>query len=252
MQKYLFILVLIICSPVAQSQKKETVKNSLNDLYLSDSIVSRYHNNWTQVHYRKRVNIFKNEPLSFHEIVYIGNSITEKGGNWSERYGKDHIRNRGISGDVTDGVLKRLDEITHFEPRAVFILIGINDLFNMHHEEDKRSNLKYDKIVPSTKYVGKNILKIAKTIHCKSPRTKIYLQTILPTRREFLKDDIIAVNSLIKRYEKKGCYTTIDLYSQFVDEEGMMIKDLTKDGVHLNEKGYERWVSFERFIIESL
>ncbi len=42
----------------------------------------------------------------------------------------------------------------------------------------------------------------------------------------------------------------IDLYSQFVDTDGQMKKDLTVDGVHLTEKGYKKWVDFEKPIIE--
>ena len=37
--------------------------------------------------------------------------------------------NRGISGDFTNGVLARLEEITHYKPKAIFLLIGVNDLF---------------------------------------------------------------------------------------------------------------------------
>ena len=62
---------------------------------------------------------------SIWRIIFIGNSITEGGKNWSEKFNIPNIRNRGISGDVTDGVLERLDEIIFFKPKAVFILIGI-------------------------------------------------------------------------------------------------------------------------------
>jgi len=103
------------------------------------------------------------------------------------------------------GVLKRLNEITYFKPKAVFILIGINDLFSRHHEEDNPA-LKYDKVVPSSRYIGKNILKIAKIIHRGSPDTKIYVRTLLPTQRAFLKEDILFINGMIRQNEHKGYY----------------------------------------------
>ena len=71
--------------------------------------------------------------MNFNEIVFIGNSITEGGKNWSEKFNIPNIRNRGIGGDVTDGVLERLGEIIFFKPKAVFILIGINDLCKPLH-----------------------------------------------------------------------------------------------------------------------
>lgn len=57
---------------------------------------------------------------------------------------------------------------------------------------------------------------------------------------------------MIKKNETKGFYKVIDLYSQFVDAEGQLTKELTKDGVHLNDKGYEKWVNFEKIIIKRL
>ena len=232
-------------------QSSQLSTKELAKLFPAKKIVSRYHNNWTQTYYPKRIQEFKKEPLEFGEIVFIGNSITEGGLDWSGKFGIEHIRNRGIAGDVTDGVMKRLNEITFFKPKAVFILIGINDLFSLHHKEDNPA-LQYDKVVPSPEYIGKNILKIAKIIHRKSPVTKIYVRTLLPTQREYLKEDILLVNKIIRKNEAKGYYKVIDLYAQFADIKGELIQQLTNDGVHLNEKGYEKWVNFEKPIIEGL
>ena len=41
-------------------------------------------------------------------IVFLGNSITEQGGDWGKRLGWSSLKNRGISGDVTEGVLRDL------------------------------------------------------------------------------------------------------------------------------------------------
>jgi lysophospholipase L1-like esterase len=244
----LFFLLFSI-SIFAQSAQPSARK--MKRLFPKKENTSSYHNNWTKNYYPKRIGEFAKEPLTFNEIVFIGNSITEGGKDWSSRFGIAHIRNRGISGDVTDGVLKRLDEIIYFKPKAVFILIGINDLFSLHHTEDNRA-LMYDKIVPSAEYIATNILKIAKRIHRKSPSTKIYVRTLLPTRRPFLKDDIILINELIKKNTAKGYYQVIDLYTHFADASGELMQELTKDGVHLNDQGYERWVQFEKAIIEGL
>ena len=245
---FLFLIILIISS---FGQSVQLTSKHKDKLYPDKKIVSRYHNDWTQGHYPKRIMEFKNDPLEFGDIVFIGNSITEKGGNWSERFETMHVRNRGISGDVTDGVLKRLDEIVYFKPKAVFILIGINDLFSLHNEEDGR-NLKYDKVVPSTKYIGKRILKITKVIHRKSPETRVFVQTVLPTRTDYLKEDILLVNDMIKKNEIKGYYKVIDIYDRFVDADGLLTKELTVDGIHLSDKGYEKWVSVETPVVEDL
>ncbi len=247
---YLFLILLITQGSLAQKQSNDSIK--LSKLYPSESTIIKYHNNWTQNHYKQRIKTFKKNPLNFGDIVFIGNSITEQGRDWNEKFGTKTIKNRGIAGDITDGVLKRLDEIIYYKPKAIFILIGINDLSNIHHQEENRPNLIYDKIIPSPKYVGKNLVKISRILNKNLPDTKIYIRTILPTRRLHLKDDIVLVNAIIKQNEKKGYYKVIDLYSVFVDTDGQMKKELTKDGVHLNGKGYENWVAYEAEIINAL
>ena len=245
----LSIILLTSINGFAQQPKplnKETAK-----LYPVKEVVSRYHNDWTQKHYKQRIKVFKSNPLGYDGIVFIGNSITEKGRDWSEKFGMPGIYNRGIAGDVSDGILKRLDEIIYYKPKAVFMLIGINDLFNKHHNEGN-GRFKYDKIVPSADYVAKNILKSARLIRRKSPDTKVFVRTVLPTRRAFINGDVIRVNKLIKANEAKGFYSVIDLFAQFVDSNGEMEKELTVDGVHLSEKGYKKWVGFERPIIEKI
>ncbi len=94
------------------------------------------------------------------------------------------MKNRGISGDVTAGVLNRLAEIYYYKPKKVFIKIGINDLF--HNE-----------LTPE--YIANNIKLIVDKIHLESPQTKIYVQTILPTAKNNpSKERIAATNAILK------------------------------------------------------
>ena len=183
---------------------------------------------WAKKLYYDRIEVFKQDTLRFNQIVFLGNSITEGGKNWNEKFGVVGISNRGISGDSTDGVIARLNEIIHFSPKAIFLLIGINDIYN--------------ELTPSTDYVANNILKIIKRINQKSPETKIFLQTILPVEKEVYKDKIISVNEMIKTFVSQSKFEIIDLYSIFVNKEGKMKKELSYDGVHLNDKGYSVWV----------
>jgi len=183
---------------------------------------------WAKKLYYERIELFKQDTLKFNQIVFLGNSLTEGGKDWNEKFGVVGISNRGISGDSTDGVIARLNEIIHFSPKAIFLLIGINDIYN--------------ELTPSTDYVSNNILKIIKRINQELPQTKIFLQTILPVEKEVYKDKIIAVNEMIKTFVSQSKFEIIDLYSIFVNEEGKMKKELSYDGVHLNDKGYSVWV----------
>ncbi len=239
------ILIVLGCA----SQRKEP--NSA-DLYPSADAKVKYHNNWTENHYRQRIAAFREDPLEVGDIVLVGNSITEQGRDWSEKFGVAHVRNRGIAGDVTDGVLARLDELVYYKPRAVFLLIGINDLFNYHHEAHGRPDLLYEHTIPSPTYVGENIVNIAQTLHKRLPETRTFVCTVLPTRRDFLKVDILKVNQILQEQEAANPYELIDLHAAFVDENGDMEESLTRDGVHLTPAGYQRWVEVVQPIIKAL
>jgi len=211
-------------------------------LYPPEETEIPYHVEATRVHYRERIKTFSAEPLAPNQIVFLGDSLTELGGDWGSKLGISGVRNRGISGDVTDGVLQRLSEIAHYQPKAVFMLIGINDLFNIY----------YQKQIPSPQYVAKNIIRIAAILREKSPRTKLYVQTLLPTAHPYMQENIDAVNRHIELRAKEGSYQLIDIHHAFALENGLMNPSLTNDGTHLNESGYEAWAKLLRPIAKGL
>ena len=230
MQKQLKNIILLLFFFISFSQTERTLEN----LYPTENIVIKFHDEWGKNNYNKMINEFKKSPLNFGDVVFLGNSITQGGGDWSERLDYPNISNRGIGGDVTDGVLARLEEITFFKPRAVFLLIGINDLWNVNPE------------MPSEDYIGKNIVRIAKIIKEKSKETKVFIQTVLPIEKQIFVEKINNINIMIKNNHDQSIYEIIDLHSVFVNDQGTIKKDLTSDGVHLNEKGYQTWVNFIR------
>jgi hypothetical protein len=78
-------------------------------------------------HYPQRLAHFEKEPMTHGATIFLGNSITEMG-DWKTLLSDSNPINRGISGDISFGVLKRLDEIIMRQPNKIFILIGINDI----------------------------------------------------------------------------------------------------------------------------
>lgn len=204
-----------------------------NTLYPSPSVVIPYHTAWTKTHYVEKIAEFKANPLQFGDIVFVGNSLTEQGGNWGQRFNNAKAKNRGIAGDVTAGVLNRLAEIYYYKPKKVFLKIGINDLF-------------HDELSPE--YIANNIKLIVDKIHLESPETKIYVQTILPTANNTpLKAKIAATNTILKAMPPTNYLQIIDLHSRFADQNDLMIGSYTNDGLHLTELGYLAW---QYYIIE--
>ena len=206
-----------------------------------------FHDDWGKNNYVKLLHQFNLSPLKKGDIVFLGNSITAEGKNWNARLNNSKVRNRGIGGDTTDGVLARLGEIIDSEPSAVFLLIGINDLYNNSIQE------------PSVNYIANNIIEIAKKIKTKSNDSKVFIQTLLPISikkstkdYELYNHSIGTINEIIVENQQKKLYSIIDLYALFVNSEGQLREDLTYDGLHLNEEGYKVWSNFIKPIIDSL
>src|SRR5699024_7028471 len=65
-------------------------------------------------YYYHRKNLFELLPNEKKEIIFLGDSITD-GNEWAEYFGSQRIKNRGISGDVTDGVLYRHDYVSEWQ-----------------------------------------------------------------------------------------------------------------------------------------
>ena len=195
--------------------------------------------------YIKRCSEFEKSHIGFDKIVFLGDSITE-GGDWNTYFKTNRIKNRGISGDTTEGVLARLGELYYYKPKGVFLLIGINDIFNS--DSPNRSKITSD-------YVANNIQHIAESIIKQSPITKLFVQTILPINNQIyfdlhgsfpeheisLIEQIMKINTQLKDKGVDSKYTIIDLHSHFTNNNGKLDKSFTNDGVHLNYAGYKKW-----------
>jgi lysophospholipase L1-like esterase len=186
-------------------------------------------------HYHKRYALFKSEPLSQGEIIFLGNSITE-GSDWKKLLDSDQIVNRGIGGDVTYGILNRLEEIIRHKPAKIFILIGINDIAQRVPEE----------------VILKNYKEIIKRITAQSPETEIVIQSLLPLNPEHPKfpkryneiERVKKLNIQIKTLTDAMGVKFLDLYPLFINASGLLNESLTYDGLHLNSEGYKRWADF--------
>ncbi len=193
-------------------------------------------------YYQQKKTLFEALPDEDDEIIFLGNSITD-GGAWAEIFNNLHIKNRGIGGDVTDGVLHRLSEVTRSKPAKIFIMIGVNDLARGQ----------------SVQYITDNYAEILRRITQDSPQTKVYIESVLPVNPAFSRfsnhlnksAEIIRLNENLKRLAKESNARYVDLYSHFLNPENKMDASYTNDGLHLTGAGYLLWKSLiEKYIAE--
>ena len=171
------------------------------------------------------------------DVVFFGNSIT-RGSCFEEYFPNVKICNLGYPGDNTDGMLLRTNQIKVVNPEKVFVMAGINGL---HIQTEKVFTEKYATMVDSIKQAV--------------PTAKIYLQSILPVNpsmkagKSVSKEKIARCNELVQKIaEQKGC-VYIDLYRLYA-VDGIMPEELTRDGVHLYPKAYDRWAKEIKKYIE--
>jgi lysophospholipase L1-like esterase len=237
------ILIFLLNSIILGCQESEVqepdidtqiIADICNNLYPPMDTVITSHTSWTKTNYPKRITKFKEDTIISGDIVMLGNSLTEQGGNWEVRLGQPNVKNRGISGDNTDGVLARLNELLCNEPSMVFIMIGTNDLFTSYSSEK----------------VTENIDQIATMLSQGLPNSRIVVQTIMPLAEgNDKKTKLIAINDLLMALGTRD-YELVDTYQEMVNDSGDLLPEFTEDGVHLTSTGYRKWSEFLVSIIK--
>ncbi len=178
--------------------------------------------------YDHRKSLYEKMPIEKGDIIFLGNSITAQC-DWAELMNNPKIKNRGIPGESTDGILKRLGGITDKEVSKLFLMIGVNDL--LFHKPD---------------YVIQNYQKIVSRIIKESPETELYLYSILPVNPDVRvipidNNDIVFINKTIQQIALDNQLKYIDLHAKFANKDGALFAKFTSDGIHLNGEAYLIW-----------
>lgn len=167
------------------------------------------------------------------EIVFLGDSLTD-GYDLAAFLPQYYALNRGIGGDTTVGLAKRMDiSLYQVRPKVTVMLIGANNMHTM------LSN--YEQLVMD--------------MHTHLPDTKIVLLSLTSMAGDWAHNNQLAAynNAFIKRYaEKYGC-AYIDLYTPLFDTDtGEMDLKYTTDGGHFTQMGYKVITSAIEPILQQL
>jgi lysophospholipase L1-like esterase len=178
--------------------------------------------NMVNPNYERLVSQFEGFTVQSGDVVFLGDSITQ-GGAWHELFPNRPVRNRGIGGDTTKGILNRLHQVTNGNPSQVFLLIGTNDLSFGESDET----------------IVDNIVSILERFADESPETQVLVQSILPRGASY-QERIETLNSRIHAAIGDGA-EWIDLYSLLLDEDGSIADRYSNDELHLLGAGYAVW-----------
>ncbi|NJM15564.1 MAG: hypothetical protein HC896_09530 [Bacteroidales bacterium] len=87
-------------------------------------------------YYISRNEVFTKLPNDTNEIIMLGNSLTHNF-EWHEVFTDINIKNRGINGDITKGIIQRLREVVESQPKKYLLRLGLMICFigfgHRHH-----------------------------------------------------------------------------------------------------------------------
>lgn len=165
----------------------------------------------------------ENEAYADYEVdvAFLGDSLTD-GCDLSKYYPQYKTANRGIGGETTIGLQKRMQVSAYdLRPKVVVMLIGGNNLDTMFDN--------YEELL-----IG---------LQTNLPRTKVILVSLTSMGNQWAHKNSLAAyqNVKIKLLAEKYGFAFVDVFSPLLDAQTNEIRaEYTVEGVHLNDAGY--WV----------
>ena len=215
---------------------------ALSFLVMSASAFAQQAKKYSDHYYKRTAQFDQERPINSSDIVMLGDSLTE-GGDWASYFAKwlpqgVSVVNRGIVGDDAPGIYDRLHQILPGNPKKIFLLVGVNDISHQ---------ITADSVLT-------DIERVVKTIRKECPKTKLYIQSLLPynfdkciykTMNKVDKTPVIRdVNKGLKKMARKYNVKFIYLYDYFKAPGSLHLDaQFTKDGLHINKAAYEIWAN---------
>ena len=175
--------------------------------------------------YERKVKTFRALPITGKDVI-LGDSMISLLN--LRKYHLDDWINMGIAGDTTEGVINRLDAVHRQKPKRVILNIGSNDLVRLNHTSDEI------------------ILAITSIVESLESYAKVWVLTLTPINNQLdvsnhtyiagrKNTDILDINQKLK----ETSLNVIDTATSLMDSSLNLHENLTSDGIHLNDKGYQ-------------
>lgn len=183
---------------------------------------------------RQEYTMLNRQTLVYPELIFLGDSITE----WFPidrllRLNKIWV-NRGIAASNSQHLLEHLD--VHVFGNSVtdlVLLIGTNDL-------------GYGRSIEAIAHTVRQLLEAIKAEH---PLVTVHLLEVLPVHEapNFQHTVDGRTNAMIRALNRVYAdladelmwVNLVQTHAAFLDDDGQLAQDLTKDGLHLSDQGYQ-------------
>jgi acyl-CoA thioesterase I len=237
MRRIVIILVLLVSSTSFAQQPAPAIPSTGSpglDQYRA-SRIAIYTDDFGELkRYREADAALAPPKADENRVVFVGDSITDYWKLADSFPGKPYI-NRGIDGQTTPQMLVRFrQDVIDLHSAVLVVLAGTNDVAGVTgptRNQDIEANyasmaelarLHHIRVVFTSLLPVNNYTEDAKESFALRPRERI-----------------LALNAWLKEYCAKIGLVYLDYFSAMVDDEGMLRRDLSHEGLHPNASGYK-------------
>ncbi|MEZ8802443.1 SGNH/GDSL hydrolase family protein [Vibrio splendidus] len=157
------------------------------------------------------------------DLVMFGDSITEWA-PWADIFRDVSMVNRGLAGDTTTGMLRRIDTTLNVKPKLVCFMAGINDLAQGYDVD----------------HIYQNYIDMLKVWQENDIRILVQSTLYVGSKLQGLNPSVELLNSKISEYCAQQGIAFLDVNSVLSPNQ-LLSNEYSCDDLHLNAKAYQVW-----------
>ncbi len=157
------------------------------------------------------------------DLVMFGDSITEWA-PWADIFRDISMVNRGLAGDTTTGMLRRIDTTLNVKPKLVCFMAGINDLAQGYDVE----------------HIYQNYIDMLKVWQENDIRILVQSTLYVGSKLQGLNPSVELLNSKLSEYCFQQGIAFLDVNSALSPNQ-LLSNEYSCDDLHLNAKAYQVW-----------
>ena len=157
------------------------------------------------------------------DLVMFGDSITEWA-PWADIFRNISMVNRGLAGDTTTGMLRRIDTTLNVKPKLVCFMAGINDLAQGYDVD----------------HIYQNYIDMLKVWQENDIRILVQSTLYVGSKLQGLNPSVDLLNRKLSEYCSQQGIAFLDVNSVLSPNQ-FLSNEYSCDDLHLNAKAYQAW-----------
>jgi len=185
------------------------------------------------------------------DLYFVGDSITRRWGaldypdllaHWNRTFFGWNAANFAWGGDRTENILWRLanGEMQGVDPEVIVIQAGTNNVGGRPGGAAKVAA------------IIDGIAAIVESCRSRAPGARIVLTGIFPRSEPGVVAEIAAINDGLRDLAAAQDVRYLEINEQLADSEGLLRDEMSSDGLHLSQAGYEVWAAALRPVLTEL